>query len=137
MSTRRFLRQLFVVFRKELSDSVRDRRAILAIVFGVLVGPAVIAFMVNRIAERQRSAEQVAIPIVGAAHAPALVDWLRPQWGVTVVDGPRDPERAVRDGDDRSGAGVPGRLRGALPAVARRPGRCSCPTARASRPRRR
>ena len=98
MSTRRFLRQLFVVFRKELRDSVRDRRAILAIVFGVLVGPAVIAVMVNRIAERQRSAEEVEIPIVGAAHAPALVDWLRRQWGVTVVEGPSDPERAVRDG---------------------------------------
>jgi sodium transport system permease protein len=93
-----FLRQLFVVFRKELRDSARDRRAILAIVISVLVGPAVIGFMVNRLADRQRQAEQIVIPVVGAANAPALVDWLRAQWGVTVMDGPRNPEEAVRDG---------------------------------------
>jgi sodium transport system permease protein len=92
------LRQLFVVFRKELRDSARDRRAILAIVISVLVGPAVIGFMVNRLADRQRQAEQISIPVVGGEHAPALVDWLRGQWGVTIVTGPSDPEQAVRDG---------------------------------------
>ena len=96
----RFLRQLFVVFRKELKDSARDRRAILAIVIGVLVGPAVIGFMVNRLADRQRQAEQVRIPVVGAEHAPALMDWLRAQWGVTIVTGPRDPEQAVRSAQE-------------------------------------
>lgn len=100
MSPPRFLRQLFVVFRKELRDSSRDRRAILAIVVGVLVGPAVIGFMVNQLAERQRQAEHVRIPVVGAANAPAFVGWLRTQWGVTVVEGPQDAERAVRDGDE-------------------------------------
>ena len=100
MNPPRFLRQLFVVFRKELRDSSRDRRAILAIVFGVLVGPAVIGFMVNQLAERQRQAEYVRIPVVGIANAPAFVGWLRTQWGVTVVEGPQDPERAVRDGDE-------------------------------------
>ena len=95
-----FFRQLLVVFRKELRDSSRDRRAILAIVIGVLVGPAVIGFMVNQLTERQRQAEQVRVPIVGAANAPAFVGWLRAQWGVTVVDGPENPERAVRDGDE-------------------------------------
>lgn len=108
MNVRRFLRQLFVVFRKELKDSFRDRRAIVAIVLGILIGPAVIAFMVNRIAERQRAAEEIAIPIVGAAHAPALVNWLRQQWGVTVVDGPADPARAVRDGDEELVLVIPG-----------------------------
>jgi sodium transport system permease protein len=94
----KFLRQLYVVCRKELKDSARDRRAILAIVIGVLIGPAVIGFMVNRLADRQRQAERVSIPVVGAEHAPGLIDWLRAQWGVTIVEGPRDPEEAVRDG---------------------------------------
>ena len=95
-----FLRQVLVVFRKELRDSSRDRRAILAIVIGVLVGPAVIGFMVNQLTGRQRQAEHIRIPVVGAANAPAFVGWLRAQWGVTVVDGPSDFERAVRDGDE-------------------------------------
>jgi sodium transport system permease protein len=94
----RFLRQLLGVFRKELRDSARDRRAILAIVVGVLVGPAVIGFMVNRLADRQRQAEHITIPVVGAEHAPAMVDWLRAQWGVTITTGPAHPEQAVREG---------------------------------------
>ena len=70
-------------------DSSRDRRAILAIVIGVLVGPAVIGFMVNQLAERQRQAEEVRIPVVGAAQragvrrlAAAAVR------ASTIVDGP-------------------------------------------------
>lgn len=93
------VRQLLVVFRKELTDSSRDRRALFAILFGVLVGPAVIAFMVDRIAERQRQAEDVRIPVTGADRAPALVEWLASQPGVEIAPGPADAERAVRDGD--------------------------------------
>ena len=92
------LRQLFIVFRKELKDSLRDRRAIVAIVIGVLVGPAVIVFMVNRVADRERAAERVRIPVRGAEHAPTLVQWLRQQPGVTIVEAPASPEQAVRAG---------------------------------------
>jgi sodium transport system permease protein len=97
---RAVLRQTLVVLRKELTDSSRDRRAILAILLGVLVGPAVIAFVVDRVAAREREAEDVRIPVVGAAHAPAFVDWLRAQHGVEIAGGPADPERAVRAGDE-------------------------------------
>jgi sodium transport system permease protein len=92
------LRQTLAVFRKELKDSSRDRRALFAILFGVLVGPAVIAFMVDRIAEREARAAEVRVPVSGAAHAPALVEWLASQSGVEVVPGPDDPEQAVRAG---------------------------------------
>jgi len=34
--------------------------------------------------------------VVGAANAPALVDWLRQQAGVIITEGPEDPEEAVR-----------------------------------------
>lgn len=94
------LRQMFVVFRKEITDSSRDRRALAALLFGVLVGPAVIAFMVDRVAARQRQAEEVRIPVTGGDRAPALVEWLAAQPGVEVVQGPRDAERAVRDADE-------------------------------------
>ena len=94
----RFLRQTLVVVRKELRDSSRDRRAIFALVFGVLVGPAVIAFMVNRIADRERQADRVRVPVVGAERAPALVEWLRTQPGVEIATGPTDAAQAVREG---------------------------------------
>jgi sodium transport system permease protein len=53
--------------------------------------------MFNRIADRQRSARDIEIPIVGAANAPALVDWLGQQEGVTIAEGPADAEVAVRE----------------------------------------
>jgi sodium transport system permease protein len=93
------VRQALVVFRKEIRDSARDRRALVAIAVSVLVGPAVIALMVNRVVDRQRRAEEVLIPVSGAEHAPVLVDWLRAQSGVEIAPGPGDPEAAVRDGD--------------------------------------
>jgi sodium transport system permease protein len=84
--------------RKELKDSLRDRRALFSIAFSIVIGPALVGFMMNRIADRQREAERVEIPVAGQQHAPALVDWLRQQSGVTVTNGPQRPEQAVRDG---------------------------------------
>jgi sodium transport system permease protein len=91
------VRQAFIVCRKELKDSLRDRRALSSIVFSVLIGPILIGFMMNRIVDRQREADDVRIPVVGLDRAPALVDWLRQQSGVQVVEGPGDPEQAVRE----------------------------------------
>ena len=88
--------QAMVVLRKELKDWSRDRRSIITAMVGILFGPLFFAFTFNTMANRQRQAEDVTIPVVGAAHAPALMAWLRQQAGVTIVDGPADPEEAVR-----------------------------------------
>ena len=93
----RGFRQALIVMRKELKDSLRDRRALFSIAFSIVIGPALIGFMMNRVADRQRETEQVEIPVVGQEHAPAFVDWLRQQAGVTVTKGPVRPEQAVRD----------------------------------------
>lgn len=91
----RFLRT-GVVFRKELKDGLRDRRSIYSLVFSSLFGPLIMGFLFASIAERQKTAEDIKIPIAGAEHAPALVDWLKQQSGVEVVAAPADPETAVR-----------------------------------------
>jgi sodium transport system permease protein len=91
------LRQVLIVFRKELKDSLRDRRALFPIIFSILVYPAIISFMMNRVAAGEREVEEINLPVVGRANAPALVDWLDQQAGVYVVDGPKDPEQAVRE----------------------------------------
>jgi sodium transport system permease protein len=90
-------RQIAVVFRKELKDSLRDSRALFSIAFTVVIGPALIGFMMNRVADRQREAREVTIPVVGQEHAPALVEWLRQQAGVQITPGPPNAEEAVRD----------------------------------------
>ncbi len=93
-------RQAVVVLRKEVTDSFRDRRALMSILFGVMLGPVMVVFMINRVADRQREAEEVRIPIQGVEHAPALVDWLRQQPGIEIVPAPEDAEAAVRDQDE-------------------------------------
>lgn len=88
--------QSLVVVRKELTDWSRDRRSIITVLVSSLLAPAIIGIMFTQLASRQRQVEDVTIPIVGAKNAPALVDWLKQQVGVTVVDGPADPQEAVR-----------------------------------------
>jgi sodium transport system permease protein len=90
--------QAMVVLRKELKDWSRDRRSIVTAMVGILFGPLFFAFTFNTMASRQRQAEDVSIPVVGAEHAPALMMWLKQQAGVTIVDGPADAEEAVRTG---------------------------------------
>ena len=97
MKAMRTARQMRIVCRKELRDSLRDRRALLSIVFSVVIGPVLIGFMMNRLADRQREADTVRIPIVGMNRAPALVNWLNQQSGVHVVEGPNEAEKAVRE----------------------------------------
>jgi sodium transport system permease protein len=95
-SLSRWARHVRVVLVKELVDSFRDKRALSSILLSILVGPLITGFMMNRIADRQ-TADDVRIPIVGAQNAPALVQWLSQQSGVTVATAPGDPEQAVRD----------------------------------------
>jgi sodium transport system permease protein len=87
--------QAIVVIRKELRDWSRDRRSIITVLISSLLAPGLIFFLFNSMANRQRSVEDVTIPVVGAANAPALVDWLRQQAGVTITEGPADAEEAV------------------------------------------
>ena len=96
----RWIRQTLVVLRKEVRDGSRDRRALFTLLFSALFTPALLGFMMNRIADRQRELEEVRIPVVGIEHAPALVDWLRQQAGIEIFPGPVDAEQAVRSGED-------------------------------------
>jgi sodium transport system permease protein len=107
MMSRKAWRQAIVVFTKELVDAWRDKRGMTSVMLTVLIGPLITGFMMNRIADRQKAAEEIRLPIVGAQHAPALVEWLKQQSGVEIVPAPDSPERAVRDKDEYVVAIVP------------------------------
>ena len=89
--------RLLVVVRKELLDASRDRRSIYSVIIGALVGPLMIAFLLNQIAKEQRGAQDIRVPVVGREFAPLLVNWLEQQSGVSVIPGPTDAESAVRE----------------------------------------
>jgi len=89
--------RMIIVARKELTDGFRDRRAIYVVLFSVLFGPIMVAFLLNQIAGQEKAAQDIQIPVVGREFAPVLVNWLEQQSGVELVAGPAEPEAAVRD----------------------------------------
>src|SRR5437868_8834340 len=90
-------RRIRVVVRKEITDAMRDRRSLYSILIGGLIGPLLVGFMLNRFADQQRGAQEIRIPVVGREYAPVLVNWLEQQPGVEILNGPDEPEAAVRD----------------------------------------
>ncbi len=94
------LRALFVVFRKELVDGVRDRRSLLSMAFAAAVSPVLFGIMFTVVAERRKSADAIVLPVAGAQHAPAFIDWMQQQTGVVIVPAPANPEAAVRSRDE-------------------------------------
>lgn len=91
------MNKIWIVAVKEWTDGFRDRRSLYTLLISALFGPLMIGFMFSQIASQQKGAQEIKIPVVGREHAPVLVNWLTQQSGVEVIEGPADPEAAVRD----------------------------------------
>jgi len=91
------LRQVWIVFMKELRDGLRDRRSIMSVLVVAAVMPTLFGGMFTVMASHSKDAEEMKLPVGGVENAPAFVDWLKQQPGVEVVAAPADPEQAVRD----------------------------------------
>lgn len=86
-----------VVFGKEVVDNFRDRRTLLtALLMGPLFGPILFAFVINLSVKQTLSTadEPLDLPVIGAEHAPNLVDYLRSK-NIQVEDGPATREAAI------------------------------------------
>ena len=70
---------LFTVCRKELLETLRERRTVLSLLFGALFGPVIFTAMMNLVVSRNLTSidEALEVPILGAEHAPNLVAYLR------------------------------------------------------------
>jgi sodium transport system permease protein len=88
-----------VVARKELRDTLRDRRTMLVTLLPALVaGPLVLILMFSVIAGQIDKARELKLPTVGRDRAPALAAFLERQQ-VTLTDAPADYEAKIRGGD--------------------------------------
>ncbi len=89
---------LSVVYKKEVRENLRDRRALFS---SVLLGPILFPVLFIGLAyfagsKQQENAEKtLEVPVVGAQHAPNLVSFLEQQ-GVVIKDAPEDPEASVK-----------------------------------------
>ncbi len=86
-----------VVFRKELLEGIRDRRALVAVVLSISIFPVLVLFMGRFSRGVRDEARNLTLPVAGAERAPALVEWLDRQPGLAIDEAPGDPATAVRD----------------------------------------
>jgi sodium transport system permease protein len=71
--------QILTVFRKEVTDNLRDRRTLMsALFFGPLFGPLLFAGMISLSLQRSvgESIETMQLPVSGAENAPSLIEFL-------------------------------------------------------------
>ena len=92
------MRTIWVVWRKELGDGLRDRRSLMSALLFPLFGPVLIALLFNNIVASHSTEKTLELPVSGRENAPGLIAHLE-QTGVHIVAAPDDPESAVRDGD--------------------------------------
>ena len=86
------------IFKKELIDGLRDRRALLSVLIFPFFGPLLIVFMLNTLTSSDTIEERLELPVIGAENAPTLMEVLE-DGGIDVVEPPTDHRQAIKDGD--------------------------------------
>src|SRR5437667_6209130 len=90
---------VFTILRKELTDTLRDRRSALFTILGSAIsGPLMVLLIFNLISGQAEKAEQLKLPLLGRAHSPALVAFLEAQQ-VTLSEAPSDFAQKLKEGD--------------------------------------
>jgi sodium transport system permease protein len=93
------MRGLTTVFRKEVRENIRDRRALFnSLLLGPLLFPLLFVGMMwfLQSAEQERAEQPLDLPVVGAQYAPNLMRYLEQQ-GAIIQPEPEDPEAMVRN----------------------------------------
>ncbi len=95
------MKSALIVFLKEVRENLRDKRTVInTLITGPLMGPLLFVVLINTMVSRElEKAEQpLKLPVIGAEHAPNLIDALKQQ-RFDIQPGPADAERAVREQD--------------------------------------
>jgi len=90
---------LTIVFKKEVRENLRDRRALFnSLLLGPLLFPVLFVGLMWFLesAEQERAEKTLELPVVGAQFAPSLIRFLE-QNGVVIQPEPENPEDMVRN----------------------------------------
>jgi sodium transport system permease protein len=87
------------ILRKELLDTLRDRRTgTVTLLSAILAGPIFLLLIFNLMASQAEHAREMTLPVKGAEYAPAVVAFLQRQQ-VSVTKAPADYDAQIRRGD--------------------------------------
>ena len=91
------MQAVLTVFRKEISDALRDRKTLLMVfVSSVLLGPAVLIAVSSLVATLETTAERREVYVAGLAQAPSLQNFFERQTFI-VKEAPADYEARLRN----------------------------------------
>ncbi|NCF63028.1 MAG: ABC transporter permease subunit [Gammaproteobacteria bacterium] len=88
---------LLTVFKKEVRENIRDRRALFnSLLLGPLLFPLLFVGMMWFLesAEKERAEKTLELPVIGAQYAPSLIRFLEQQ-GTVILPAPENPEEMV------------------------------------------
>ena len=91
------MKQLLAILRKELKDSLRDRRSVFAALLVPVLIPLMLGVGFGAMARDGKKGRPLIITLSGGERAPSLVSFLK-QEGATVQPAPADFEVMVRHG---------------------------------------
>ena len=93
------LARTIAILRKELLDTLRDRRTgTITLLSAILAGPIFLLLIFNLMASQAEHAREMTLPVIGAEYAPAVVAFLQRQQ-VSVTKAPADYDAQIRRGD--------------------------------------
>lgn len=101
------LSSLWIILRKEVLDNARDRRTLITMTASIVMMPllmfGLIWFLDKTVKEETDlvNSEAFTLPVIGAEHAPNLMNWLR-QNNIEIIDAPNDPEVSISKGEYRA-----------------------------------
>ncbi|MEW6761296.1 MAG: ABC transporter permease [Pseudomonadota bacterium] len=90
--------KLWIILRKELSETLRDKRTLAMLAMFTLLYPIMIAFMLNQLIDKSTKSERegIELTVIGASRAPTLMAQLG-QKNITVKDSAQIDEDAIAD----------------------------------------
>jgi sodium transport system permease protein len=91
------MKQLFAILRKELKDSLRDRRSVFAALLVPVLIPVMLGAGFGALAHDGKKGRPLIITLSGGERAPSLVSFLK-QEGAAIQPAPADFEALIRDG---------------------------------------
>lgn len=94
-----YFRQVLAVLRKELRDSLRDRRSLTSGLSFVLLGPLLVVMMLSSLAKTLGADKPLEIAAIGAERAPNLIAYLE-QRDVRIRRDSGDAQEALRRGPE-------------------------------------
>jgi sodium transport system permease protein len=94
------MKQIRIIFEKEVLDGIRDTRSWVTGLLGALIGPIILGVMLVIFGSslREDIDKSLTLPVQNPEYAPSLMQFLESH-DVIIVPAPADPETAVKLGD--------------------------------------